>query len=51
MNEIFGACSACVRRRGAYRALVWGRSEGKRPLGRPKRMWKSDINIDVLKVG
>jgi hypothetical protein len=29
-------------RRGPYRLLVW-RSEGKRPLGRPRRRWEDDI--------
>jgi hypothetical protein len=38
--------------RGVYRILV-GRSEGKRPLGRPRRRWedniKMEIGIDVAK--
>jgi hypothetical protein len=29
--------------RGVYRVLV-GKSEGKRPLGRPRRRWKNNIN-------
>jgi hypothetical protein len=29
-------------RRGAYRVLV-GRSEGKIPLGRPRRRWEDNI--------
>jgi hypothetical protein len=28
--------------RGVYRVLV-GRPEGKRPLGRPRRMWKDNF--------
>jgi len=36
-NEMGGACSAYGwERRGVYRVLV-GKSEGKRPLGRPRR--------------
>jgi hypothetical protein len=31
-------------RRGAYRVLV-GRPEGKRPLGRPGRIWEDNTNI------
>jgi hypothetical protein len=33
-------------RRGAYRALV-GRSEGRRPLRRPRRRWEDKIKIDL----
>jgi hypothetical protein len=33
------------RRRGAYRVSV-GRSEGKRPLGRPTRIWENNIKKD-----
>jgi hypothetical protein len=29
-------------RRGAYRALV-GKHEGKRPFGRPRRIWEDNI--------
>jgi len=32
------------KRRGVYRVLV-GKSEGKRPLGRPRRIWEDNINI------
>jgi len=32
-------------RRGAYRVLV-GRSEGKRPLGRPSHRWEDNIKMD-----
>ena len=33
---------------GAYRVSV-GRSEGKRPLGRPRRRWEENIKIDLQK--
>jgi hypothetical protein len=33
-NEMGGACSMYGERRGVYKVLV-GKSEGKRPLGRP----------------
>jgi hypothetical protein len=36
--------------RGAYRVLI-GRSEGKRPLGRPRRRWKDNIKMDLGKIG
>jgi hypothetical protein len=32
--------------RGTYRVLV-GRLEGKRPLGRPRGMWKDNIKVDL----
>jgi hypothetical protein len=32
--------------RGAYRVLV-GKSEGKRPLGRPRRRWEDNIKTDL----
>jgi hypothetical protein len=36
--------------RGVYRVLV-GKSEGKRPLGRPRRRWKDNIRMDLQEVG
>jgi hypothetical protein len=36
--------------RGVYRVLV-GRAEGKRPLGRPKRRWEDNINVDLRDIG
>jgi len=37
-------------RRGAYRVLV-GRSEGRRPLGKPRHKWNNNIKMDFLEVG
>jgi hypothetical protein len=37
-------------KRGVYRVLV-GRSEGKRPLGRPRRRWEDDIKMDLREIG
>ena len=36
-------------RTGAYRALV-GRPEGKRPFGRSKLRWESNIKVDLQEV-
>jgi len=36
--------------RGVYRVLV-GKPEGKRPLGRPRRRWVSNIRMDLQEVG
>jgi hypothetical protein len=35
--------------RGVYRVLV-GRLEGKRPLGRPRRRWEDNINMDLREI-
>ena len=36
--------------RNAYKVLV-GKSEGKRPLGRPRRRWEDNIKMDLREVG
>jgi hypothetical protein len=36
--------------RGVYRVLV-GKSEGKRPLGRPRRRWEDNIKMELQEVG
>jgi len=36
--------------RGVYRVLV-GNSEGKRPLGRPRRRWVDNIRMYLQEVG
>jgi hypothetical protein len=36
--------------RGVYRVLV-GRPEGKRPQGRPRRMWEDNIKMDFREIG
>jgi hypothetical protein len=35
--------------RDVYRILV-GRPEGKRPLGRPRRRWEDNINMDLREI-
>jgi hypothetical protein len=37
-------------KRNVYRLLV-GKSEGKRPLGRPRRRWMDNIKTDLLEIG
>jgi hypothetical protein len=39
-----------VERRDVYKVLV-GKPGGKRPLGRPRRRWKDNIQIDLQEVG
>jgi hypothetical protein len=36
--------------RSFYRVLV-GRSEGKKPLERPRRMWEDNIKMDLRDIG
>jgi hypothetical protein len=36
--------------RGVYRVLV-GKSEGKRPPGRPRCRWEDNIKIDLQELG
>jgi hypothetical protein len=37
-------------KRIVYRLLV-GKSEGKGPLGRPRRRWMHNIKMDLLEIG
>jgi hypothetical protein len=43
------ACSTNGEKRNAYRILV-GKPEGKRPLGRPRRKWVSNIKMDFREI-
>jgi hypothetical protein len=36
--------------RSVYRVLV-GRTEGKRPPGRPRRRWEDNIKLDLREIG
>jgi hypothetical protein len=44
-----GACTGIGKRRGAYRVLV-GKPKEKRPLGRPRRRWENNVNMDLQNV-
>jgi hypothetical protein len=49
-NETDRACS--IRGRGEeYRGLLWGKPEGRRSLGRPRRRWEDNIEMDLQEVG
>jgi len=37
-------------RRDVYGVLV-GKPEGKRPLGKPRRIWEGNIKMDLQEVG
>ena len=45
-----GHVARMVERRGASRVLV-RKPEGKRPLGRPRRRWESNIKKYIQEVG
>jgi hypothetical protein len=38
-----------VEKKNAYRMLV-GKSEGKKPLGRPRRRWVNNIEMDIREI-
>ena len=52
--RLFNACvvltvvMAAVFKGIMYRILV-GKPEGKRPLGRPRRRWEDNLNLDLRK--
>jgi hypothetical protein len=45
-----GTCGTNGGKRNVYRLLV-GKTEGKRPLGRPRRRWLDNIKMDLLEIG
>jgi hypothetical protein len=42
-------CITHWKKRNACRILV-GKPEGKRPLGRPKRSWEDNIEVDFREI-
>jgi hypothetical protein len=44
------AYSTNGEKRTAYRILV-GKTEGKRPLGKPRRRWEDNIRMDLREIG
>jgi hypothetical protein len=49
-NEMGGACSAYGGRKRRVQ-IFGGKSEEKKPLGRPGRRWEDNINVDFQEVG
>jgi len=45
-----GSVARMVESGGVYRVLM-GKTEGERPLARPRRRWEDSINMDLQKVG
>jgi hypothetical protein len=48
--RLAGHVARMVENNNAYRLFV-GKPEGKRPLGRPRRMWVDNIRMDLREVG
>jgi hypothetical protein len=42
--------ASVVEGRGVLKVLIW-RSEGKIPLGRPRRRWKYSILMELREIG
>jgi hypothetical protein len=47
---VFNNAARMVEKRNMYRLLA-GKPEGKRPLGRPRRRWMDNIQMDLLEIG
>ena len=45
-----GSVARMGERTGVYRVSV-GKSEGKRPLGSPRRRWENNIKMDLQEMG
>jgi hypothetical protein len=50
-REIFSIPWQNYVRGEANRGFWWGKPEGKRPLGRPRRRWDDNIKMDLQEVG
>ena len=48
--RLAGHVARIGERRGVYRDVM-GKPEGKRQFGRPRRIWKGNIYLDLSEVG
>jgi hypothetical protein len=48
--RLAGHVARMGEKRNAYRLFV-GNSEGRRPLGRPRRRWLDNIRMDLVEMG
>ena len=44
MWRVWGRGEVCT-------GFLWGKPEGKKPLGRPRRRWEDNIEMDLQEVG
>jgi hypothetical protein len=49
-DEMGGTCSTHGEKRNSYR-ILFGKLEGKRPLGRPRRRWEDNTRMDLREIG
>jgi hypothetical protein len=49
-DEVSRTCGTQGEGIGAYRVLL-GKSEGKRPLGRPRLRWEDNIKLEPREIG
>jgi hypothetical protein len=49
-DEVGWTCDTQGEGRAVYRVL-FGRPEGKRPLGRPRHRWEDNIKLDLREIG
>jgi hypothetical protein len=49
-DKMSRACKTHGEERSTYRVLV-GKPDGKRPLGRPRRRWEDNIEMDIREIG
>jgi hypothetical protein len=45
-----GACRTNGEESAAFKLLV-RKSEGKKPLGRPRRRWIDNIKVNIIEIG
>jgi hypothetical protein len=50
VDGVGGTCGTHGEGIGVYRVFV-GRTEGKRPLGRPRRRWEDNIKMGLREIG
>jgi len=46
-----GACSTHGRDKKCIQYILVGKPEGKRPLKRPRNIWKDNIKLDLTETG
>jgi hypothetical protein len=50
LKEVSGACDTHGIDKYSYKS-IYGKPEGKRPIGRPRRRWKDNIKMYLKTIG
>ena len=45
-----GSCGTCGGEKSCIQRFI-RKSEGKRPIGRPRRRWKDNIEMNLIEIG